>query len=513
MPPDATKNQVVSTSSGNQNSTASVDAKADGSHQENPKTAADFRRLAKARFDEANEINNSASAAGEKLTKEKVEKIKSLLAEFNDLKAQSEALDLLDDAAAVVSRPLPLKSKASDPEPDQRGGLLGPTQAPGHDGSSQIAGLRAWASPRDHEVERRHGFRSLGEFCLHVHNAGMVLQGARGPLGAMDERLYFHAAATGMRQASGADGGFLVPPAFSTVIWDGLNNTAENLLSLTDNYTIEAGQESLTFPANGETTRVGGSVYGGVIAYWLAEADQIPNTKAKLRQMKIEPQQLAALVYVTDKLLRNATALDQFVTRASTDAINFQVGNAILRGNGVGQPLGILNSGSLVTITKETSQLAGTFQGLNAVKMFGRLHPRMRASAVWLINVDVTSQLWRYSNVPVLDPTSTTAVGGAMLPIFNPEKYTILGRPIVETEYNSTVGTAGDVVLAAMKAYATGTRGGIDAAVSMHLRFDFAESAFRFIFEVDGQPWLNAPLTPAQGTNTLSSFVAVETRS
>jgi hypothetical protein len=49
--------------------------------------------------------------------------------------------------------------------------------------------------------------------------------------------------------------------------------------------------------------------------------------------------------------------------------------------------------------------------------------------------------------------------------------------------------------------------------MSIHLRFDYNETAFRFLFAMDGQPWLNAPLTPFHGTNTLSPFVALATRS
>ena len=61
-------------------------------------------------------------------------------------------------------------------------------------------------------------------------------------------------------------------------------------------------------------------------------------------------------------------------------------------------------------------------------------------------------------------------------------------------------------------AYAIGTRGGIDSASSMHLRFDFNETALRFLFETDGQPWLASAITPFKGTNTLSPFVTLATR-
>ena len=40
----------------------------------------------------------------------------------------------------------------------------------------------------------------------------------------------------------------------------------------------------------------------------------------------------------------------------------------------------------------------------------------------------------------------------------------------------------------------------------MHVRFDYDESTFRFIFRVDGQPWWSAPLTPYKGSSTQIVF-------
>jgi hypothetical protein len=48
--------------------------------------------------------------------------------------------------------------------------------------------------------------------------------------------------------------------------------------------------------------------------------------------------------------------------------------------------------------------------------------------------------------------------------------------------------------------------------MSMHIRFEYAEQAFRFMFEVDGQPWLDSAQTPYKGSNTLSTFVKLQTR-
>jgi HK97 family phage major capsid protein len=348
------------------------------------------------------------------------------------------------------------------------------------------------------------GFRGLGDFAMSVRGA---------VTGQFDDRLHVIrevGAATGMNQAISADGGFLVPPAYSNKIWDGVSSPAESLLARTDNYTVTG--ESLTFNANAETSRANGSRWGGVRSYWIAEADQVTASRPKFRQVKIEPHQLAVLIYVTDKLLNNAAvALEQYLTRAATDEINFDVGDALINGVGAGKPVGILQSGCLVSVAKETGQAAATIVYENVSKMYMRMHARSRVRASWFINQDTEDQLRQM----------TIAVGTGGQPVYLPaggasgQPYgTIFGRPVVPLEYCATLGTVGDIILADWGAYCSGTRGGVNSAASIHLKFDYLETAFRFVYEVDGQPWLASAITPFKGTsNTLSPFVALATRS
>ena len=58
----------------------------------------------------------------------------------------------------------------------------------------------------------------------------------------------------------------------------------------------------------------------------------------------------------------------------------------------------------------------------------------------------------------------------------------IKGRPVIPIEYCSAVGTVGDIILADMSQYVTISKGSLESAMSIHLRFDYAEEAFRFIF-------------------------------
>ena len=343
-------------------------------------------------------------------------------------------------------------------------------------------------------------WQSFGAFAMAVRDSST-------PGKSLDVRL---AAASGMNQSVPSEGGFAVPPMFVQGIWDRMQAASDSLLVRTDQYTVEDGTDSLTFTAVNESSRVAGSRWGGVRGYWINEADQITSSKPKLRQVKLEPKQLAVLVYATDKLLRNASALGQFLTRCAADEINFLVGDAIIEGNGAGKPLGILNAPCVVSVAKESGQLATTIVAENIGKMWARMHPRSKQNAVWLINTDTNPQLDQLQiGAGATNQLVYMPPGGLSGSPYG----TIKGRPVIECEYCSTLGTVGDIILADLSAYVTGIRSGIESAMSIHIRFDYAETAFRFIFEADGQPWLSSALTPFKGSNTVSPFITLATRS
>ena len=90
---------------------------------------------------------------------------------------------------------------------------------------------------------------------------------------------------------------------------------------------------------------------------------------------------------------------------------------------------------------------------------------------------------------------------------------TLYGRPVIETEFNETLGTVGDIVLADWSQYKLADKGAVQTASSMHVQFVTDQMAFRFIARYDGQSTWQAALTPYKGTNTVSPFIALATRS
>ena len=89
---------------------------------------------------------------------------------------------------------------------------------------------------------------------------------------------------------------------------------------------------------------------------------------------------------------------------------------------------------------------------------------------------------------------------------------TLMGAPIMEVEFASTLGTVGDIALVDLSQIVSITQG-MQTLQSMHVYFTTNEQAFMTSFRIDAAPWQSSALTPFQGTNTQSPIVLLATRS
>lgn len=348
--------------------------------------------------------------------------------------------------------------------------------------------------------EKRDSFASAGEFYQAVIRAGT-------PGGVVDPRLSTRAA-SGLSEGVPSDGGFLVDQEMATGILKETWNTGM-ILPMVNKMTLSGNKNGLKTNGLDETSRVDGSRAGGIVAYWKGEAAEKTASKPKFRQIDLSLNKLIGLCYATDELLDDAQALAQTINEGFRDEFNFKITDAIIRGTGAGMPLGILNSGCVVSVSKETGQAADTIVFENVQNMWSRLLAPSRPNAIWTINQDCEPQLGRMS----------LAVGTGGVPVYMPaggasaSPYaTLFGRPVVPIEQAETVGTTGDIMLSDFSKYKAIDKGGIQNDVSIHVRFVYDEQVFRFVYRFDGQPILGSAITPYKGTNTLSHFVKLDSR-
>jgi HK97 family phage major capsid protein len=408
------------------------------------------------------------------------------LVEVNKIISQEETQFQREEGLRAI-----MSNETGDRAAASRGGLLlPPARLPG-------GGSMNFGASRDNPWTQ--GF---GEFL------GAVIEASRAD-GRIDERLMRpKGAASGLNEAIGSDGGFLVQQDYASEL---LKRTYEmgQITSRIRRIPVGANANGLKVNAMDESSRATGSRWGGVRGYWGTEAGLKTGSQPKFRKMELELKKLTGLCYATDEVLQDAQALEAVIQEAFPAELNFLLEDSIFNGSGAGQPLGFMNGGSLITVAKETGQLARTIESKNIVNMWARLWARSQQNAVWLVNQDTFPELYTMG--------ITIGTGGA--PIFMPpgglsgSPYaTLLGRPIIPVEYCSTLGTAGDIVLVDLSQYLAIDKGGIQSASSIHVRFLYDETCFRFVYRVDGQPIWNKDLAPFKGSNTVSPFVCLATR-
>ena len=351
------------------------------------------------------------------------------------------------------------------------------------------------------ELDQKEGkpYKSFGEFLIDVVAASAEGAGANKKLKAIK--------ATGMSEGIAADGGFLVQTDFSSEL---LKRTYEfgELLNRIRKIPISGNANGLKINGLNETSRAS-TRWGGIVGYWLSEAGVKTASAPEFRQIALDLKKVVALCYATDELLQDATALESLITQGCSEELQFQVEDKIYNGLGAGTPLGIMAGPCLVQVNKETGQTAKTIVSENIVKMWSRMWAKSRNNAVWLINQDTEPQL----------NLMNMSVGTGGLPTYLPpgglssSPYaTLMGKPVIPIEYAATLGTMGDIMLADLSQYIGIDKGGVQSASSIHVKFLYDESVFRFVYRFDGQPMWNSALTPYKGTDTLSPFVVLKVR-
>lgn len=366
----------------------------------------------------------------------------------------------------------------------------------------------------DDKILRSGTFRESGQMYTQIYLAG---QSGSTPEQYRElakfrqtvTRMAQSRSATGLNISVDPEGGDLIPLEYSTAVWNRMtqrNNVVESI----NWQTITGNQISL--PVSGETSRANGSREGGIMHYYPGEAGQITASKPKPALIQLKLKKVGVLVYMTDEMFEDGGSIvGPWVDSKASDEIGVAIQNAIFTGPGGGRPLGLMNSPSLVTVAAESGQTGAVILAANCINMNARLLPECQAGAKWYTNVDCTPQLAQmylgtgtYSGQLVWMPA-----GG----ITGEPNASILGKPVIQVEQAKTCGTTGDLILADLGKIVGIRKGtGIDKQVSMHLRFDYGEQAFRWTFRYDVVTEYPSAITPMNGSNTLSWAVAIATR-
>jgi HK97 family phage major capsid protein len=170
--------------------------------------------------------------------------------------------------------------------------------------------------------------------------------------------------------------------------------------------------------------------------------------------------------------------------------------HAFIRGDGVAEPLGILNAACAVAVTTATNNV---FAYADSLAMRARFQST-GGQPVWIIHPGV------WPDIGIFEIGTGGGVWQANARDEMAER--LLGYPILESEHMPQDDND-DVILADLSAYLIFDRAQMSIAFSEHAAFTTDKATWRFRKRLDGQPWLRSTITLADptGSYTVSPFV------
>lgn len=385
-------------------------------------------------------------------------------AEFDGLKAQKTTLDTriarleeMEASTAALNTVVPARSSG--------------------------AGIQRAGGP-----EARKEFENMGEFLNAVR------------FNPNDQRLnYVENAAAGemsaeQRMDDGAAGGFMVPTQLRQTL---LSVPAQDAIIRPRASVIEAGSppdSAVTLAALDQTGSAPENMFGGVKVEWIGEGEEKPDTDMKLREITLTPHEVAGTITVTDKLLRNWQAASSILETQLRGAVAQAEDFKFLNGAGVKSPLGILKSSATYRVKRS---VANRITYDDVAEMVGR---------------GMGNGLFVFSRGALVDLMKLKDNEGR--PLWIPsmregEPGTLLGRAAIMSDRNPALGQLGDLWYADLSKYLIKDGSGPFVAASEHVHFTRNKTVIKIFWNVDGSPWLTAPMK-LEGGYEASPFVALD---
>lgn len=302
---------------------------------------------------------------------------------------------------------------------------------------------------------------------------------------------------TGNNELVDDEGGYLVDQQFSRdLIVRAMSNM--QLCTNATRIPIGAGYNGLKYNGLMDYDRRDGQ--HAVNVYRILEACEKTKSVPKYERKSLDLEKLVGLYYATDELLQDEPALAAMVSNWFGREFGYKMDYEALRGSGTNEMLGVLNSAALTEVSRNT---ANNVDANDVARMYSRMYPPSIGRAEWFVSSSVLPELigMTIGTQPVWNPPAGLAVA---------PYGTLFGRPIRILEMASSLGTIGDILFADMSEYIIIEKGGVQAASSIHVKFIYDETAFRWVLRNNGQPTWSRTLYPNQGTLEISPWVVLE---
>lgn len=319
-----------------------------------------------------------------------------------------------------------------------------------------------------------------------------------------------YSAKAAMGEASGVTGGYIVPPEYAQEL---MGLVAEKSVMRPNAYVQPMASATLSMPFLDVTTAQAAGTspfFGGVRFTWTEEAQTRTETEPAFKMLELKAHELSGYAVSSNVLLQDAAiGLEKFLMTMFSQATAWYEDYAFIQGNGTGKPMGLVNANCAVKFNRSGGAGTQTFSLSDASKMLSRLLPASLKSAIWIVHpyaLPGLTQLADASGRVVWIANEKTGIGGAAQG-FVPG--TLFGLPVYVSEKCTIYGGAGDIILTDPALYVIGDRMQVEIRASEHVNFLTNQMTWRVVERIDGQPWLDKPVTLADGSSTVSSIVMI----
>lgn len=347
-------------------------------------------------------------------------------------------------------------------------------------GKAKDAGYVAPDSETDHAEAK-----SFGDFLVAIQNKNRTRL----------DKVY----KTALAESSGPAGGYVVPTEYGALIEK--NGAELNVLqmagAMVERMTVNEKEIPVvdleTAPSAGNT-----SYAGGTVAYWTSEAGAISESEPALKLIRLVLHKLAALSLASAEVRVDArTSIDGLLARSFGRAVNAQKNYQFFRGDGVGKPKGVMESGALKATTRSA---ASAIALADVANMFSGFTPDSYGTGAWFVNPGAMAKLMQIAD----DPISYLPDLNASVPM------RLLGLPVYVTGALPALNTAGDILLIDPQYYVIGEHvSGLSIAYSEHYKFNTDQHTWKVTQRVDGQPLIDSTITLENAVTTVSPFVSL----
>lgn len=353
-----------------------------------------------------------------------------------------------------------------------------------------------------------HKFRSLGDFMVKLATEGPNREDTSPELKEWREVVKDSQSA-----GDAATGGTLIPTEYIQQIMERAR-TDNPIMANATIIPMESGKATIPFIDGFDESQ--GKVMGNGQFYWEGESESFTEVNAVFGTTELNLRKLAAQVRITWELKKfSAISIEPILGRMFEQSLSSALSRGFIRGTGAKMPKGILQDGGhKIEVTKATNQVADTYIYDNLLSQVAQHYTAGGdiGDGIFIANKTVLPQLGKLS---ISVGTGGSGIFLANQSVQGKPVFSLLGLPVNFNGQMPIVGDAGDITLADWRGgYLIGQPsggGGLETEQSIHLYFNYGDTAFRAITAFDGAPWWPSEYKPPYG-DSQAPFVTIAAR-